>query len=543
MIADLIKLSSFLGSKWRQSFVVLAITSVLVSMIDAVSVVVFALASKNIEIVIFQTEISKELAAIYFILFSAIIRGFLQYLQIKFSFLSAVTLGKKIFSLYLLRSKLKSEEIKDNRIISTITARLNTISGNIILSSLQILNFSSFLIILLYFLLYFQVYQILLALIFLVTVFALILFIIKPFTKKLGSKINSANTQIVETLNETTQIWQLIRVRMQEHNVINNYSNLETEFRRNMANVGFLTSLPRFGVEIILAFCLGLVLLFGSSSNDFDPMTIVVFGYAALRAIPMVQQGYNGITLMMSGYAGLKEVLEIVADFKLVQFNNSKGKKRISDIQKIEVRNLKSTRIAISGQKPVSFEIHNGDKIVIIGDSGTGKSTLLDSIMGLVDVNDDTILYNDRCVNTINLTSIYKQVSYLPQVAPLINGTVRDNMLFGVGANYDTKIFKELLLLMNFTNQNGGVDEEFLSRDVGDRGKNLSGGQRQRIQLINTLITGKKILILDEATSALDETMETEVIRYLTSRVNTTLLVITHNKNLKQYFYNQIDLN
>ena len=161
---------------------------------------------------------------------------------------------------------------------------------------MQILNLIFFSFILVVGLLYFTIFKVVYALLGLLVVFALIYITIKPITKILGDKINHANTQIVKKLNETTQTWQLIRVRMQEKSVIDSYSELETDFRKNMANVGFLTTLPRFGIEIILAISLGFLILVNSKSGNMDLIDFIVFGYAALRVIPMVQQGYNGVT-------------------------------------------------------------------------------------------------------------------------------------------------------------------------------------------------------------------------------------------------------
>ena len=87
-----------MGLKWRTSFYFLILVSFFVSLIDAATIIIFALASSVQEIPFLKAEISTEFAALFFIFLSAIIRGLLQYLQIKFSFLSAVTLGKKFLA-------------------------------------------------------------------------------------------------------------------------------------------------------------------------------------------------------------------------------------------------------------------------------------------------------------------------------------------------------------------------------------------------------------------------------------------------------------
>ena len=543
MISDFFTFTKIMGTRWRLSYIILIGVTVFVALIDTTSIIIFALASTNSEFKFITAEFSAELAAITFIFSAAMIRGLLQYLQIKFSFLSAVILGKKIVNLYLESKRTTNNTISDNRILSSITVRLSAISGNIILPVLQLINFFFFIIFLILGLMYFQNFTMLLALASLVTVFASIYIIIKPFTRNLGVKINLAYTLIVEKLNETTQIWNLIKLRMQEGSVADSYAALETSYRRNMANVGFLTSLPRFGVEILLALSLGFVLLINNSLGSLNLVDILVFGYAALRTIPMVQQGYNSITFLTSGYAVLKELIELISEFEKYQSKNKSDKTNLDALNSIEAYSVSSERILGSKKKPIFFKIKRNEKIAITGDSGSGKSTLLDIITGLESIDDEKVFYNGQCINSINLKSVYKQIAYLPQVAPLVNGTVRENMLFGIESDFSNRLFCDLLILMGFVNRTGEIDQKFLERQVGDRGKNLSGGQRQRIQLVNTLIADKKILILDEATSALDTDLEDSIIDYVLNRDDLTVVLITHNTRIKKKFNKTIELN
>ena len=542
MISNFLKLTKIMGDRWRLSFGILIAVTFFVALLDTASVIIFALATTKIEFKFITTEVAAEVATIFFIFSSATIRGLLQYLQIKFSFLSAVTLGKKIVNLYLENKRVTDKSISDNRIISSITARLNTVSGNIILSALQIINFLSFVFFLVLGLIYFQIFTLLVALASLVTIFASIYIITKPFTRKLGAKINLENTKIVEKLNETTQIWNLIKLRMQEGSVADTYAVLETSFRKNMANVGFLTTLPRFGVEIVLALSLGFVLVINSNPGNMNLMDFIVFGYAALRIIPIVQQGYNGITLFTSGSAVLTEIIELISELETYQSKNKTDQTSLGELNSIKIDNVSSERILGSQERAIFFEINRNEKIAITGASGSGKSTLLDIIMGLVSIDDGKVFYNGRCINSIKLKSVYKQIAYLPQVAPLVNGTVRDNMLFGIERDFSNRLFCDLVRLMGFVNQAGEIDQEFLNRQVGDRGKNLSGGQRQRVQLVNTLIADKKILILDEATSALDTNLEQNIIDYILHRDDLTVVLITHNNKIKKKFKKIIEL-
>ena len=238
-----------------------------------------------------------------------------------------------------------------------------------------------------------------------------------------------------------------------------------------MANVGFLTTLPRFGVEIVLALSLGFVLVINSNPGNMNLMDFIVFGYAALCIIPIVQQGYNGITLFTSGSAVLTEIIELISELETYQSKNKTDQTSLGELNSIKIDNVSSERILGSQERAIFFEINRNEKIAITGASGSGKSTLLDIIMGIVSIDDGKVFYNGRCINSIKLKSVYKQIAYLPQVAPLVKGTVRDNMLFGIERDFSNRLFCDLVRLMGFVNQAGEIDQEFLNRQVGDRGK------------------------------------------------------------------------
>ena len=197
MYSDIISLFKIMGSKWQNSLFFMIIISMCVAFIDTIAIVIFALSNVENKNEIFQIEVSVEIIAIFFVMISAFARGALNYFQIRFSFFSAVTLGKIIFNLYLNCIRSDKYLITDNRVISTITTRLNAISGNILLAGLQIINFLLFTFFLISSLVFFKIYEVLLPLLVLMATFAFIYLLMKPIIQALGIKINIANTKIV----------------------------------------------------------------------------------------------------------------------------------------------------------------------------------------------------------------------------------------------------------------------------------------------------------------------------------------------------------
>jgi len=161
----------------------------------------------------------------------------------------------------------------------------------------------------------------------------------------------------------------------------------------------------------------------------------------------------------------------------------------------------------------ISFEINAGEHIGIIGTSGAGKTTLVDTLLGLLPPSAGQIKVDDLDI-TCNPEVLWQHVAYLPQEIFIIDGTVRENIALGVP---EIKINQEQLNLAVTQSQMDNVINNFthgLNTNLGENGVRLSGGQRQRIALARAFYFNRRILVMDEATSSLDATTEAQIINY-----------------------------
>jgi ATP-binding cassette subfamily C protein LapB len=185
-------------------------------------------------------------------------------------------------------------------------------------------------------------------------------------------------------------------------------------------------------------------------------------------------------------------------------------------------------RPSLSG---VSFTIKPGERVGIIGRSGSGKSSLAKLIIGFYQPDSGEILLDGMDSNQIDVNDVRHNIGYGPQDIHLFSGTLRDNLLSG--ASYaDNEV-------MHKASQLAGVHEfarkhpDGYNMQVGERGLNLSGGQRQAVMLARALLLEPPILLLDEPTSSMDNTTEDAVRRALTeSTVGRTLLLVTHRASM-----------
>ncbi|HCC37667.1 MAG TPA: hypothetical protein DEQ14_08660, partial [Treponema sp.] len=173
----------------------------------------------------------------------------------------------------------------------------------------------------------------------------------------------------------------------------------------------------------------------------------------------------------------------------------------------------------------ISFEIQKGEKIAITGESGGGKSTLADLIIGIHKPTSGALYIDNTLITSENIRSWRNKIGYIPQSIYLFDGTVAENIT--IGSTYDEEKIKSVLQMANiwdFLETKEGINTK-----VGEGGIQLSGGQQQRIGIARALYDNPEVLVLDEATSALDTETESKIMDeiYTVSR-NKTLIVIAH---------------
>src|SRR5690606_13298866 len=177
--------------------------------------------------------------------------------------------------------------------------------------------------------------------------------------------------------------------------------------------------------------------------------------------------------------------------------------------------------------KGISFQVNAGEKLAIVGSSGSGKSTIASLILRFYDPQSGDILFDGKPAKSFPLTDIRSQIAIVPQDVLLFGGSIRDNIAYGKLTASDDEIMKAADRA-NAHEFISGFPEGYQTL-VGERGVKLSGGQRQRIAIARALLKDPAILILDEATSSLDSESERLVQEALEELLkNRTSIIIAH---------------
>ncbi|MBE6677996.1 MAG: ABC transporter ATP-binding protein [Ruminococcaceae bacterium] len=254
---------------------------------------------------------------------------------------------------------------------------------------------------------------------------------------------------------------------------------------------------------------------------------IVIFQTYFTSISNSVQNLVNIYPQLTKGLESIKSVSEIVLSDKV---EDNRGKQRIKELKgDIEFKNV-SFRYPDGDEdviKKLSFTAKAGECIAFVGASGSGKSTVMNMIIGFLLATEGQVLIDGKDIKTLNLSSYRHHISVVPQSSILFTGTVKDNITYGM-AHVSPKELARVTGLANI--------DEFLPRlshgvetVIGEHGDKLSGGQKQRISIARAIIRDPEILILDEATSALDNYSEYLVQQAINGLVkNRTTFVVAH---------------
>ncbi|UAJ14286.1 ABC transporter ATP-binding protein [Aquirufa lenticrescens] len=222
-------------------------------------------------------------------------------------------------------------------------------------------------------------------------------------------------------------------------------------------------------------------------------------------------------------------ILEILGDPSEIDLTRDSSASAVSFGQ-IKVQDLEfsyPSRPSVQIIKGINFTIEPGQKVAIVGTSGTGKSTLAQLFMRFYEPNAGSISLGDRTIADIDITEWRKMVALVPQEVLLFGGTIRENIAYGKPGATQAEIESaaELAYAKEFVES----FPEKWDTMVGERGVKLSGGQRQRIAIARAILKNPKFLLLDEATSALDSESEKWVQSALEELMkNRTSLIIAH---------------
>ncbi|KAK6089373.1 hypothetical protein P3W45_001619 [Vairimorpha bombi] len=207
--------------------------------------------------------------------------------------------------------------------------------------------------------------------------------------------------------------------------------------------------------------------------------------------------------------------------------NNDKGRDIQVFTEKIQFKNFSLFMKDVLLIDKLNLTINKGDKVAIVGKNGSGKSTLIKTLLRFYDYEGEVLIDNNNMLD-ISVTSQRNLISYIPQNAYIIEGTVLDNLKYS-NKKITNQEIKKLCLEFNTHDIFAKLEDGYMT-SVGESGKFLSGGQKQQVSFMRGVIKDGEIFLIDEPTANLDKVAERELINNVFTRLrNKTVLLILHN--------------
>jgi ABC-type multidrug transport system fused ATPase/permease subunit len=315
--------------------------------------------------------------------------------------------------------------------------------------------------------------------------------------------------------------------------VIKSFTFNELAYRRSESFTNTAYTLPKFFLETIGVCILATGSYIVFSNNIIESNKLVAYSamavFAAQRMLPLFSNMYQSILSFVGNTFILKDISNQIGSFKITKYS----KKIVKFENSLRLKNVSFKYLDRKNYvfQNLNLKIKKDTHIGIRGQTGSGKTTLVNIILGILKPTSGHIVIDGIILDKSKVLSWVERISYVPQEIFLINGTIKENILFD--QNFEKKKLIESIknaALEPFVNN---LPEGF-DTIVGERGVRLSGGQKQRIGIARALYNQKEILVLDEATSALDIRTEKLVLKNILKISNLTVIQISHkNHNLK----------
>jgi ATP-binding cassette subfamily B protein len=367
--------------------------------------------------------------------------------------------------------------------------------------------------------------------------FSLLYGFITWFTRKQKTKnsqnIASESTQVIKSLQEGLGGIRDVLIDGSQEVYCQAYRKADLQLRQAQGSNQFLAQSPRYGMEALGMVLIAFLAYALTQESDGVAKVIPVLGVLALsaqRLLPVMQLGYASWSSIQGGQASLQDTLNLLdqpfpdniekISYIPIDFNS-----KIS-LNQLSFRYSKTTPWVL---RDLDLIITKGSRVGFIGATGSGKSTLLDVIMGLLEPTNGYLEVDGESITLTNQRSWHSHIAHVPQAIFLSDGTIEENIAFGVPKNLINREKVVQSARQAHISQNIEEWPNGYQTMVGERGIRLSGGQRQRIGIARALYKQADVIILDEATSALDNQTEEAVMEEIDNlSPNLTILIIAH---------------
>ena len=361
-------------------------------------------------------------------------------------------------------------------------------------------------------------------------ILAFAIYYVNTIINRKSDRIQSLLSDLTTNAQESYSGIRVIKSFVQEKAMLGFFEKNSEDYRRNAISLAKTEAIYFPSISLLIGLSTLITILIGGFYVINGQISIGVIGefvmYILLLSFPVSAIGWTA-SMVQRAATSQRRINEFLHTRSTIQ--NSKNTQQIILKGNIEFKNVDFTypHTGIHAIKNFNLKINCGQKIAIVGKTGSGKSTIAQLLLRMYDPQHGDIFYDDTSIKKIDFQSLRSQVSYVPQDVFLFSDTVENNISFAV-KNASEEIIKEAAANAVIQNEIGQFSQKYKTI-IGERGVTLSGGQKQRISIARALIKQHEIVIFDDCLSAVDAKTESQIINNLHNYLkNKTAIIITH---------------
>lgn len=475
--------------------------------------------------------------ALAMLVFNNLFSAFAQWLSLRVTSLCGHTLSERLFYEYLAQPYTFYLKRNSADLTNILFAEINRLIAGVLLPSIEIVAKGAVILAILILLMLVDPVMAFGVVIVMGGIYSLIFLAIRRLLTRIGKETVAAGADRVKIANEAFGGIKELKIIGHELNFVRRYSLPSRMLAERQAASQALAKLPKYLLEMVAfgGILMITLLLLGKQQALSQVLPIIaVYAFAGYRLLPAVQQTYSNIAIIRYNLPALEVVFRDAGAYRSQLTDAHENHADEVMVLEKEIRFDNITYQYPGAPNPsasgLSFVIKANTTVAFVGPTGSGKTTAVDVLLGLLNPQSGALVVDGKVIGAGNLRAWQSNLGYVPQQIYLADDTIAHNIAFGIDSNrVDMEVVEQAARTARIHEFIVNELPEGYNTRVGERGIRLSGGQRQRIGIARALYRNPGVLILDEATSALDGITEAAIMDALAQLAHKkTIVMIAH---------------